>query len=329
MPLPSKQWLDSLDALNGAPHVSYPDANRAHPRIERTFFAPLAQAATQPATLTGYAGSKLVQIEEISRDTLRVKLYVRYDTLPGPVVVRESQEPETGGPLYAASIRVALPYSAPSRGPIGPNDFGFPEGMIVLDSSVTPVGDSSLEGVLHLQLMALPDGRTETRPGTYQGPSVFASIPNYGSWPNPPAIQGAPSGPYANRADGLDANGASLPLDLNHRGTYELATMGPAKGLSATITYSVGNPGPPPAEFSVTSSNSRHFPIDRNTIHNAYTLIGSDGSGTLVLENLRASTPASYPTTPVVVGVEQAQWLGPIWKRTVLTAKLPPLPSGF
>ncbi len=85
MPLPSKQWLDSLDALNGAPRVSHPYGGTAHPRIERTFFAQKGQESLQPATLTDYAGSVLIQLTELTRDNLRVKLYVRYDTLPGPV----------------------------------------------------------------------------------------------------------------------------------------------------------------------------------------------------------------------------------------------------
>lgn len=84
MALPPKHWLDSLDALNGAPAVTHPFGGTDYPRIERTFFAPLAQRSTQPSTLSDYAGSTLVLVQELSRDHQRVKLYVRYDTLPGP-----------------------------------------------------------------------------------------------------------------------------------------------------------------------------------------------------------------------------------------------------
>lgn len=84
MALPAKHWLDALDALNGAPKVSHPHGGIAYPTVERTFYSPRGQETQQPATLADYPGTVLVQLEEVSRDGLRVKLYVRYETLPGP-----------------------------------------------------------------------------------------------------------------------------------------------------------------------------------------------------------------------------------------------------
>lgn len=106
MALPPKHWIDSLDAIGGAPKVTHPHGGTAYPRVERVFTTPKGQETKQPATLADYAGSVLVQLEEISRDTNRVKLYVRYDTIPGPWV--ESTRLDEDGAIVTVKTRENL-----------------------------------------------------------------------------------------------------------------------------------------------------------------------------------------------------------------------------
>lgn len=102
MAVPPKYYLDELVALKGAPKVTYPQGGYTFPRIERVYGVPKGRVYDQPTTLTDFPGSLLVQVAELKRDQQDVQIYLRYDTLPGPIIVEESSDPDTGFPTLIA-----------------------------------------------------------------------------------------------------------------------------------------------------------------------------------------------------------------------------------
>lgn len=107
MSLPAKYYLDEVIALRGAPNVTYPEGGATQwPRIERVYTVPKSAVSSQPTTLTDFPGSLLVVLSELKRDPQGVQLYVRYDTLPGPILV-DTTVLANGVPILTAKQRRA------------------------------------------------------------------------------------------------------------------------------------------------------------------------------------------------------------------------------
>lgn len=113
MTTPSKQYLDDLRALQGAPKVTYPYGGYTYPRIERVFTVPKGRVYSQPTTLPDFPGSLLVQVNETKRDQTNVEAYYRWDTLPGPVQVDISTDGETGIAILVAKQQVSAAVTFP------------------------------------------------------------------------------------------------------------------------------------------------------------------------------------------------------------------------
>lgn len=247
-----------------------------------------------------------------------------YETLPGPVVRYDSgYEEETGAFWARYRQRVVQGSSIPAFGVEYPASSGF----YVIDAGIKKDQGQGNAGTMEVWVMEIPDGRIEYRRGSYPTPDFFVPISSYAYWPIPSAYPGIPGGPYQNRTDGKDQDGADLAPDVNSRGTYELQVAAPASPFKDTITYFLTPPGALPDAFACVSQPGRFLNmIDRNTIHAAVTAIYI-GAVTVVIENLRASTPASYTDGTTVIDADQKQWKGPFWKRVVTTVEFPALPN--
>lgn len=249
-----------------------------------------------------------------------------YETLPGPVIVIDSgYEDETGAEQRVYAQRVVAGTSKPAYASEYPASSGF----FVGDAGVKLSSENANAGTLHVEVMAQPDSREAFRGGNYPVPDLWVPIAGYSTWPTPPIFPAIPSGPYQNRIDGLDFNGDALPTDVNHRGTYELQVSTPASPIKETYSYFIAPPGALPATFAATSQPGRLLPITRNTIHGAVTETYLDsGSGlSVVLENLRASTPSTYTDGETVVDAMEDKWKFCFMRRRVDSVEFPVLPN--
>ncbi len=274
----------------------------------------------QPETCLLYTEEQ-VRADE-TNDWMYVKVRRTYETFPGPQIVHDAgYEDETGAKQYRTEQRVVI---ADTTVP----GFGDQDVLLfVMDAKLPADPKNYLVGTLLVDWMENPADREEIRDGNYPVPDLFTPIPGYSTWPIPAAEAGCPQGPYQNRIDGLDYLGNPLPADVNYRGTYELQVSTPACPITDTFTYFIPPVAAPPTPFEVTSQPGKFLPVTRNTIHGALTEYFIGSGGNVVIENLRASTPATYTSGTTVIGASERQWKGPFYRRCVTTCEFPSLPN--
>lgn len=277
----------------------------------------------QPATCLLYTEEQ-VRADE-TNDWMYVRVRRTYETFPGPLVTSDAgYEDETGAKQIHIEQRVVI---ADTTVPT----FGDPyvTTFVVMNARLPADPKNYLVGMLVIDIMDSPESREEIRDGNYPVPDLFVPIAGFSGWPIPAAFPGCPVGPYQNRVDGLDFSGGVLPADIDHRGTYELQVSTPAAPLTDTFSYFIPPVAAPPVPYEVTSQPGKFLPITRNTIHIALTEVFQDGATglTVVIENLRASTPAAYISGTQVIAVSQKQWKGPFYRRVTTTCEFPALPN--
>jgi hypothetical protein len=103
--LPGKQYLDTLRALRGAPKITYPYGDTAYPRIERVYSVPKGRVDDIPTSLADFAGSVRTQLAELERDATDVEVFVRYDTLPGPILSGRLMSPDAQGAIVTTTTQ--------------------------------------------------------------------------------------------------------------------------------------------------------------------------------------------------------------------------------
>lgn len=149
--------------------------------------------------------------------------------------------------------------------------------------------------------MPLPPTRIEYASKSYPLPTIFAYL---AAWPLPSytgflTVPPFPGVHYTHVQHGVSTKPARVVTSY---------TLGPSGTVPAT--WQVITPG----------IASKITPISGNTIHNAIVIVETGSAGTLLVENLPASTPASYtPGQSLIVDASERNVVGAFYEKKVYT----------
>jgi hypothetical protein len=213
----------------------------------------------------------------------------KYQTLPGVQHIKLGYEPTTNAPMTTYH-QLVVPGGAPQ--PLTTNDGTRVNGQEVIDSFLEDTDE--YPEMLVIVAITMPSDVVEKKSIGFAFPAEFVFL---GGWTIPPTC--TIGGPYPGITHTLtQQRTASKPAEVTRSYSRFLP--------SVSDTWTVTSPG----------SADRFFGIGSNTIHNAIFLVESCGGPTQDLEDLPASTPASYdPSDELLIQTSATKWRGNLFEK--------------